>query len=146
MSAQNQKGFALLRIEHNGVEHRGPIEVAAGDHITGVRAVIAYGASVLRGQIKVEGGTLPEGVVFQVLLQRQGGSGQAYALPVQADERGRFFLDGLVAGDYEIRVFPRRPDSPAGQPIPFPPVKQTVTVGHNTEADVTITVNLGEGR
>jgi protocatechuate 3,4-dioxygenase beta subunit len=148
MSAQNHKGFALLRIEHNGVEQRGPIEVAAGEHITGVRAVIAYGTSVMRGQIKVEGGTLPEGVVFQVVLQRQGGIGQSYAMPVQADERGRFFLDGLVAGDYEIRVFPRRTDSAGGQPIPIPiqPVRQTVTVGHNTEADVTITVNLGEGR
>lgn len=146
MSAQNHKGFALLRIEHNGVEHRGPIEVAAGEHITGVRAVIAYGTSVLRGQIKVEGGTLPEGVVFEVVVMRQGVVRQTTSLSIQADERGRFFLDGLVAGDYDIRVFPRRSASAGRQPIPVQTVKQTVTVGHNTEADVTITVNLGDVR
>jgi protocatechuate 3,4-dioxygenase beta subunit len=146
ISFPGQKGFALLRVERDGVEQRGPIEMAAGEHIAGVRAVLAYGTSVLRGQIKVEGGTLPEGIVFQVFAHKLNSSGPpVFTQPVQADDRGRFTLDGLVAGDYEIRVSPRRQSPAANQPLQIKPVRQTVTVGHNSETDVTIVVNVGEG-
>jgi protocatechuate 3,4-dioxygenase beta subunit len=141
-----QKGFALLRVERDGLDQRGGIEVAAGEHISGVRVIIGYGSSVVRGQIRVEGEAPPEGTRFTLYIARRAdGAPPSIVRPVQADERGRFVFDGLMAGDYEIHVSPWRPASGDGQgALRSRPVKQAVTVGNQSEIEVTIVVNLSE--
>ncbi|HET9528860.1 MAG TPA: hypothetical protein VFQ92_00800, partial [Blastocatellia bacterium] len=141
-----QKGFTLARVERDGIEQTGFFEIAAGEHITGVRMIITHGNLIVRGQIRVEGGTLPEDLRFQVAMHKQTGSVQTPSRPavVMSDERGRFLIDGLSAGDYEIRVVPTYADPSGNRRSGIRPVKQAVTVGPQSETEVTIVVNLNE--
>ncbi|HWP43575.1 MAG TPA: carboxypeptidase regulatory-like domain-containing protein [Blastocatellia bacterium] len=137
-----QQNFVLTRVERDGIEQNGPIEIAPGQHITGMRVVICYGSSVVRGQIVVEDGSLPEGVQLSVDMRKQGSQWGPRRF-LAADQRGRFIIDGLVAGDYEISVSAWRPVQQGGISL-WERVKQSVTVGKQTETEVTINFKLKE--
>jgi len=96
------KGFALLRIEHNGVEVK-EFNVNAGDQITGVRLVFAYGNSVIAGRVEVKGGALPPGARLEVTAWRQGEAmiGQR-DISAEVDGRGQFVIEGLSQGTYKL--------------------------------------------
>ena len=55
------KGLTLVRTELDGLDQQDGIELTAGAQISGVRLVFAYGAGSIRGEVKIEGGVLPEG-------------------------------------------------------------------------------------
>jgi hypothetical protein len=141
-----QKGFTLARVERDGVEQSGFFEIAAGEHINGVRMIITHGNLSVRGQIKVDGGTLPEETRFQVALRKQSGSVQVPPRPtvVTSDERGRFLIDGLAAGEYELTIIPLRPNQAGNRRPRMRPVRQAVTVGPQSVTEVNIVVNLNE--
>lgn len=58
------------------------------------------------------------------------------------DARGRFAIEHLAAGEYEIQisVFP----APGRQapPVEIPPVRQNVTISGNGESTVNLTLDL----
>jgi hypothetical protein len=144
------KGFTLLRVERNGVEvPRDGIEVGPGEQVTGVRLVLGYGTAVLRGQINlVNGGqpaALPEGVRLSVSAARVGASatgGNFVGGGASVDSRGRFVLEGLMSGDYELSVRAYAPDTRG--PQRFPVVKQTVVMTEGGEASVTVVYDLSK--
>lgn len=131
----NPKGFALARVERGGVEVREGIEITAGEHVTGVRVVLVYGESKVRGEIRIENGTLPEGTQMAVRARPLSGGAQA-GFFAEVDARGRFLLEGLAAGDYELSLdsFPPRPRGAE--------VKQNVTVNGTGETTVTLVLDL----
>src|SRR5262249_37181201 len=61
MGPGSPSSFALLSVEHNGVEVS-EFNVNAGDQITGVRLVFAYGNGVIAGRVEVKGGSLQPGM------------------------------------------------------------------------------------
>jgi len=129
------KGFSLLRIERGGVEQRDGIDLAPNEQVTDVRLVIDYGTGVVRGQVKIEGGALPEGARMIVFSRRGGPS-------AEVDSRGQFALEGLIAGDHELtlHVMP----GPGADALPrIPPSKQFVSVTKWKESAVTFVLNLG---
>jgi hypothetical protein len=131
------KGFSLLRVERDGTEQRaGIIEVAAGEQVTGVRLIVEYGSGIVRGQVRIENGTLPEGSRFYVTARRPTVIEQS--LPgAEVDERGRFSMEGLPTGQYQLRVAGRfGPNGP-----PLKPVTQIVNVTNGVETQVTLTVD-----
>lgn len=140
-----QTNLSLIRIEREGVEQENNIEIPPGGHITGLRVVLAYGSARIRGQVKFEGGRLPEGYHAMVGISRANPSSQGdpKKLPtitsMAVDERGRFLSEGLVPGEYEIRlnVFSRT----GGPPLRIKPVSQIVNVA-GTETEVTLVVDL----
>ncbi|MBI1760049.1 MAG: carboxypeptidase regulatory-like domain-containing protein [Acidobacteria bacterium] len=98
-------GFSLHRIEVEGTPQQGGIEVAAGQQLNNVRLVLVYGQGVVRGQVQIVGGQLPEGGRVMVSARRTdsqvtGGGGPAS--PV--DARGQFVIQGLSAGEYELTL------------------------------------------
>ncbi|MBI3874579.1 MAG: hypothetical protein HY300_01130, partial [Verrucomicrobia bacterium] len=108
-------GLTLLRIERDGTDARNGLRVGAGEQIAGVRVVIAYGSSTVRGVVQVDGGALTPGVRLLASARRidnsggggrggGGGFGGGGALPAQVDANGRFQIERLVAGTYEISV------------------------------------------
>ncbi|MEW6125489.1 MAG: hypothetical protein AB1757_00385 [Acidobacteriota bacterium] len=107
--ALNEKGFTLMRIEHNGVEKK-TIEINKGEQISNVRLVLAYGTGNLRGQIKVENGPLPKETTFLVLAGLKGEESFNPRWQAWADARGFFVLNGMPTGEYEIRIVPRQSD------------------------------------
>lgn len=143
-----QKGFTLLRIEHNGVEVRDVIEVGAGEEVTGVRLRIAYGTSIVRGQVQPRSdgapAQLPNGARVSVSVRRVGATLPQWGEhTVEIDGRGRFSLDGLTAGEYELTLqgwIAAAPGTPRGRQLPLH--RQIITVPENGEIDLKIVYEL----
>ncbi|HEX8493542.1 MAG TPA: carboxypeptidase regulatory-like domain-containing protein [Pyrinomonadaceae bacterium] len=132
------KGFSLLRVERDGVEQRaGIVEVPAKGQVTGVRLIVEYGTGVVRGQVRIENGTLPEGSHLHVSLRRPNQAEPT--LPgTEVDARGRFVLDGLPAGEYQLRLS----GSLGREGRRFQPVVQNIQVTNGAEAQVTLVIDL----
>ena len=148
------KGFTLLRVERGGVEQNGGVEqssggvkVGAGEQVTGVRLYLAYGAGVLRGQVEVrrDGATaqLPAGGRLWVSLRRLGANSSRNSSGAEVDGRGRFIIEGLAAGEYELMTNVWIQSAPGARPgTPLPTISQTVNVPEKGEADVTVVYDL----
>jgi hypothetical protein len=141
-------GFMLLRIERGAVEQRGGIEIGEGEHVSDVRVRFAYGTTVLRGQVEVrrdgQPSQLPEGAQIYVRMRRAGGERSVRDnISSEVDARGRFVVEGLVAGEYELSghgwIRPA-PGAQAGAGLPS--VKQTVNVPEKGEINVTLVYEL----
>jgi len=144
-SLPTPKGFSLLRVERDGVEQRDGIEVTPTTEVIGVRLVFAYGTGTIRGQVKITGGTLPTGVGLMLDIVRTSNQERVFAPYSQPDAQGRFLIDGLMAGDYDISIrmainrFLFNPSTPLPN---LPTFKQTVTVKDGTESEVIFTSDL----
>lgn len=130
-------GFALGRIERDGVLQR-EIEVAAGAEVRGIRVVIEYGTGSVRGVVKIDNGPLPEGARMFVSARRRGDTGQ-WNRGTQVDSRGRFLLEGLAPGEYEVVLRTNIPGMPQRR---IASVRQNVTATNGVEAEVIMTVDL----
>lgn len=140
------KALSVVRVERNGADVSDGIEVKAGENITGVRVVVAHGTAVIRGQVNVVGGALPEGWRMSVYASNEKAVGMhgGYA---QVDGKGRFVIEGLLPGEYSLSLtampFPPTPGANPGQGIEPPaPVTQQVTVASGAEVQVTLTLDL----
>lgn len=147
-------GLTLLRIERDGADARNGLRVNSGEQVVGVRLVVAYGSSVVRGFVQVDGGALPPGIRLMAMARRvdnsgggRGGGGMGGgSMPAQVDAGGRFQIQQLVAGTYEISVqVVGGPGGGFGGPGGRGgggAMTQTVTVGNNAVQDVVIPVSL----
>jgi protocatechuate 3,4-dioxygenase beta subunit len=105
------KTLRVLRVEHNGVELKDGIEIGQGERITGVRVVFAQARGVIRGQVKFAG-ALPENSEIHVsatpALNENTSPGKGYStggMSTTADEKGRFVIEGLLAGEYQVKAY-----------------------------------------
>src|SRR5438552_1283272 len=132
-------GFIISRIEHQGVGLNREIEIQPGQDVSGVRVFVTYGTGVVRGQIKIEGGTLPSDVMLRVALTREGATGGFG----QVDSRGRFVIQHVVAGNYEavLQIISLGPQTALPRGLPRMQ-RQPVIVADNSETEVTFTVDL----
>lgn len=136
-------GFWLLRIERDGIDLRQGIEVSPGDHVTDVRIVLGCGTGVIRGQVTLSGTDLPQGVRMQIQAKRLGD--EDIQLFEETDERGRFVIEGLITGEYELSAGSSFSSSVPGARIPrMQPVTQRVTVTHGTESAATLVLKVIE--
>ena len=144
LSPSAPKEFLILRIESNGVEQHEGIEVGPGKQITGVRVVIGSGAGVIRGEVKINGGQL-EDVRLYLLYRRSGVNPQSYGR-VDVDARGRFVIEKLFTGDYELLIGPMSVEvtgDAGGKTMSrIPTVKQTVSVRSGAESNITLVLSL----
>ena len=145
LSTQPQPPLQLLRIERESVELPREIDLAAGDQVTGIKVVMGYGTGVIRGQLNVVGGTLSPEARFMILPNRVGVSGNTIIGPngnIFADARGRFVVEGVLPGEYEIQVVPiGSPGVPPMRGLQIDKPRVTVGIG---EVSVTVTVKMGE--
>ena len=127
--------FTLLSIDHNGVDKSAGLQITPGENITGLRLLAAYGTGTIRGSIRTEGGTLPEGTYVDVQFFRPS---NPHAIGYQqVDARGRFAFERVPPGNYEITatVYMNNKRGTA---------KQSVVASNGTVTEVTLTVNLNE--
>lgn len=143
------KGFTLLRVERGGVEQSGDaIEVGAGEQVTGVRLHLVYGVSVLRGQVEVRrdgavAAQLPAGGRLWVSLRRLNANSSRNSNGAQVDGRGRFIIEGLAAGEYELMTnvwIQSAPGAHGGTPLAT--IRQTINVPEKGETSVTVIYDL----
>ncbi len=105
-----------------------------------MRVVIAYGDGVIRGQVKIEGEVPPGNLRMTVSTQRhdtQPGGGRS----AEVDSRGRFVIEGLVAGAYELQLTAYPLQRAGATQLRISPVRQQVTVGSGA-IEVVMTLEL----
>jgi hypothetical protein len=114
LSGAQAQAFSIKRIERGGAEIRSAFEIKRGEQITGLRIVIAHADGTIRGHVEVAGGKPPEGWEFRIMADPirttaendsqpafdSGGRGAA------ADGKGRFIIERLTSGEYELTLIP----------------------------------------
>lgn len=131
------KGLQLVRLELDGLEQPEGIEVTAGAHIFGARLVFAFGTGKIRGEVRIEGGTLPAGTTLILSLHAVTAAANQSRRFIEVDARGHFFADDIPPATYELTVSSRS-KAPA-----FEPVTRTISVTNGAETQVTLVINLG---
>jgi protocatechuate 3,4-dioxygenase beta subunit len=140
---QPREPFRLIRLERDGMVYPRGIEIKEREHVSGVRVIAGLANGAIRGVITVPIGLeLKAPARLRVVVRRtEDLTPGSYGAPVEADARGHFHIDGLVAGTYEIAVSVLM-NAATGAPPSIPPTRQTVVVGNGATADVTITLQM----
>ena len=131
--------FGILRLERNGVVQPQGVELKPGEQVTGVRVVLRYGTGSIRGEVKFENGPLPPGARVSVWITKSDDATRGGSPRSGLDSRGRFLIEGVAAGTYELNANAYLPQS---HNKPQPSVKQTVTVTEGAVTDVAVTLDL----
>jgi hypothetical protein len=141
--------FSILRIERGGVSQGQQVEVKAGEQLDNLRVALGYGVAAIRGQLKIIGGAAPSGIVVYANAKRVGGD-EAANFGSQVDASGHFVIEGLTAGEYELRLSYSGRNNPAETDPQLRQTflqqlrqsKQTVSVGATGVTKVTFTFDL----
>lgn len=138
LANENQSnGLSITRIELDGADQSAGIDLAAGQQITGVRIVLSYGSGSIRGQVKIQGGTLTDSTPLMVTARKPGpqpGPNKS----ARVDARGQFIIQGLVDGEYEL-ILSVMGGAPGRR---LPPQRQKVTVTQNATAETVFVLDL----
>jgi len=136
------KGFTLLSVRRDGIEQSQGIELRAGEQVSNVRVVVAYGTNVLRGQVQFQNAARPASARLGVLLTRAGsGTRIGYA---EIDALGRFTFEHLSTGEYEIELYDYS-RSKGYDDHPPPLLKKAFTIsGDGGETQLTIAYDFSK--
>ena len=136
LSSTLENRFTVMRVERDGVPVQRGVDIRDGEQVTGVRIIVSYGNATLRGVVKIENGSLPEGAQIFLRLTRPDDN-FANLRTLQVDSRGQFLMQGLPPGVYELQAM----ISNLGSAVPRP-TKKEVTIQDGVVNEVTITVDL----
>jgi hypothetical protein len=140
----------ITRIERGGVEMTDGIVVAGREDITGLRIVFGKGSGKIRGQVQITGGALPDGwrMIVTARGEKNVGGFDSSGGYAEVDDKGRFVIEGLAPGEYELTLMARPEINPGSPPRPVQnmpaPVTQKVVVTKGQEAPVTMTLDLSK--
>lgn len=136
------KGLTLLRTEVDGLDQKDGIEVTAGAQINGVRVLFAYGTGLVRGEVQIEGGTLPEGVLLRVIIRSAANDSRGFNRVADLDARLHFVVENIPPGNYELVVIgvKQTPGVKPTQPVEY--LKQPISIANGAEAKVSLVVDL----
>ncbi|HVQ40148.1 MAG TPA: carboxypeptidase regulatory-like domain-containing protein [Pyrinomonadaceae bacterium] len=136
------EGLSLIRTEVDGLDQPAGIELTAGAQVKGVRLVFAFGSGSVRGDVKMEGGPVPDGMQLQALIRSAAGEARRFTRMAELDGRLHFVLENIPAGDYELVI---RGITRADQNAPTPPIEflsQPITITNGIESKVSLTVDV----
>lgn len=131
------KGFAIARVERDGVVMPRGVELKEGENVTGVRVFVSFGNAIIHGVVKLENGSLPPSLMMFVRVSKPGETGPGGIRPAQVDARGHFLIEGIPPGAYELTVM-----VPGASGSPPRRVKQDVSVQNGVTTDVVIRIDL----
>jgi protocatechuate 3,4-dioxygenase beta subunit len=142
-SSSDPKRLSLLRIERDGVPQPTGVTIKDGEHVTGLRLIVKSLTASIRGQVKIEDGELPVSSRMSIWVQLVADTRSSYSITrmnssPQIDSRGRFLIEGLDAGTYEINIAIFENGRYDTSRI----FKQEVTVAENSVSEVTVMVKL----
>ena len=128
--------FSILRVERDGVVQPRGVEIRTGENISGVKIVLSYGTGSIRGEVKLLNGPLPPGSHVSVWLVKPS-EPQRRLRPHGVDSRGRFLIEGIPAGEYELNVNANSPGVRSTLSV-----KQPVTVNDGTVSNVEVQLDI----
>ncbi len=132
-------GLIFSRIERDGVVvPRGGFEIKSGEQISGVRMVLVYGSGSVRGTVTFENGPPASGMRFSVRLNKPGDTPEGRLPSKEVDARGRFLIEGVPPGTYDLSVNGSYP-SDRERPLS---ATQSITVTDGAVTEVVISLDL----
>jgi protocatechuate 3,4-dioxygenase beta subunit len=131
-------GLSILRIERSSGEVKQGFEIKSGEDMLDLRIIIADGTGVIRGQVKVGGGSLPDGARISASISNQLRFANGYA---DVDQDGHFTISGLAPGTYQIALNAYNPPPHQGVRL-APTLIQSVKVTDANESVVAFTIKL----
>jgi hypothetical protein len=132
------KSLSISRMERDGVILPRGFEIKDGEQITGLKLIVNMGTGTIRGVVKAENGELPPSSHISVWFTNTGVDSKSQSNPAPiVDSRGRFVVEGLFPGTYEINAAVYAPGQNRS-----PSAKQQVTVTDGSIIEVTLTIDL----
>ena len=131
------RGFVLSRVEREGVVLLRGVEIKAGEQISGLKIIVVYGSGSIRGTIKVENGPLPTGARLMTRVTKPEDP-SFMVRPGEVDARGRFAVEGIPSGSYDLYVQCFMPGL-RGRP---PSSRQSITVTDGSVIEVELVIDL----
>jgi len=134
----------IASVEQNGVRQSGDINLKDGEQVAGLRIVakVVELTGAIRGQIKFENGEPLRAARVIVSISRLNENSSKSRIDgmssPEVDSRGRFLIERLAAGTYELSVMMAPPGANALDDV----ARQQVTVTENRVSEVTVTVKL----
>jgi protocatechuate 3,4-dioxygenase beta subunit len=138
LTAQDRRlvsGYVISRVERDGVVSPRGLEIGSGEKISGLKIFVVYGSGIVRGTIKIENGVLPPDARLMVRLVKQE---QSIPMASNVDARGRFAIEGIPAGTYELWVNCYVPNSSTRPPSS----KQSVIVTEGAATELEVVLDL----
>lgn len=131
--------LAVARIERAGLPVQGGIQIGAGEQIRDVRVVLVNATGIVRGHVKLAGDQIPEDV--RLTVEVRSGTGLEMRRSVaDVDNNGRFAIEDLLPGEYELLVRPHPEDSVGDEPL----LRQALSVRSDDPVEVALTVTFSE--
>jgi len=140
-SASESRGITVSRIVYERELPNGQLDLQPGQNVSGVRVYLAYGTGMIKGEVKVEGGTLAPDAFLFVALQRENQTVRPGS--AQVDARGRFIITGIPAGTYDalLQIISLGPSTVLPRGFQRSQ-RQQVTVSNDSELQITFTIDL----
>ena len=98
-----------------------------------MKLVAGYGTGVIRGTVRIEGGTLPAGTFMDAALIRPGSSLTIASTTV--DVRGQFVFERVPPGNYEVGVNAYLQGGPVS-------ARQAIVTSNGVATEVTVVLKL----
>ncbi len=145
MNGSAPSGLTLVRVERDGVPQPDGLTIVAAENIANVRLVFALGTGAIRGEVQTINGKLPAGYALHVSATRKGASQQG-GFDTTADDKGRFRIENLLAGEYTLHLtaYYENWQEQANFPPLSQEVKESVTVSANQPAQVSLTFDVSK--
>lgn len=133
--------LAVARVERAGLPVQGGIQIGAGEQIRDIRVILVNATGVVRGHVKLAGDQIPDDV--RLTVEVRSGAGQELKRSVaEVDNNGRFAIDDLLPGEYELLVR-RHPDDRSGDGDE-PLLRQVLSVRSDEPVEVALTITFSE--
>jgi hypothetical protein len=153
VSGDQGSAIPIKRIERDGAEIKNAFEIGRGEHVTGVRIVAAQANGMIRGQVEIAGGKLPEGYQLHIWAAPVEMTVRNDSIPAfymnnggyaEMDEKGRFVIERLTPGEYDLRLYAvaRVMSNGSRRAEDVGEIKQRVTVMSGVETAVKLTLDL----
>ncbi len=153
VQGEREGKFLIKRIEHDGAEIKSALEIGRSEQVTGVRVVVVEANGTIRGQVEIAGGKLPKGWELHIVVTPIEPTTDNVVIPAfytnrngyaVADEKGRFMIERLVPGEYELTLNPmvRLSRSMSRGVDGTDEIGQRITVNSGVETPVKLTLDL----
>ena len=147
--------FRVIRVEQDGAAVQDGVKLDAGQHLSGVKVVVAYANCSISGSVTITGGKLPPGTGLTVMAVREtsAGDGDTEVFTAggglfggentaQVDGGGQFQITGLAPGTYTVRLEVSGPAwSRASAARPNASKSVTVTSGNEAQVQLELDVS-----
>jgi len=140
-TAIESRGITVSRIVYERELPNGQLDLPPGQNLSGVRIYLAYGKGTIKGEVKVEGGTLAPDAFLFVALQRENQTVRPAS--AQVDARGRFIITGIPAGTYDaiLQIISLGPSTVLPRGFQRSQ-RQQVIVSDDSELQISFTIDL----